>query len=218
MDNMALTPDLRTYIDKVIQELPKKFAVDDDLIPNLLDRIYNNFYSKFGSSIAESCIDLWDTHQNRVLTHVFLTIAHDYEIIWRQKNNEMYVFKTLCNPQSFDIVDFNTILHMRAAVELRLKSQFRYMPYKEYLKTPYWKSVRAEAHKVHNGKCAMCNAGDKLHVHHKTYKHARGGEHLHIKKELELLCEKCQQQEHVMEGIGEKWGIVEPRNTKVNIV
>jgi len=216
MANMALIPDLRAYIDNIIREYPTKFVVDDCDVSGLLDRIYKNFYSKFGLTIAESCIDLWDTHQDRVMTHVFLCIAHDYEMKWREKNYELTTLKILANPDSFDAVDFNTIVYMKPVVELRLKSLFRYMNYKEYLKTPYWKAVRSEAHKVHKGECKRCKASDKLQVHHKSYKHSRGGEHLHVKDELELLCSKCHHSEHKVEGIGEKWGNVE-RHKKVNI-
>jgi hypothetical protein len=66
------------------------------------------------------------------------------------------------------------------------------LPYGVYLKTAHWQRVRAEALKRAEGRCMMCNAGQGLEVHHRTYKN-RGMER---PADVVVLCGSCHGRHH----------------------
>jgi hypothetical protein len=67
------------------------------------------------------------------------------------------------------------------------------LPYKEYLQTDHWKSLKKKALVLAGNSCALCQTKDKqLHVHHKTYKN-RGKE---TQKDLIVLCKDCHAKFH----------------------
>lgn len=70
--------------------------------------------------------------------------------------------------------------------------QLKTMPYKEYLQTEEWQSIRIKALKRFGFKCHVCNSTKKLNVHHKTYEN-RGNENLN---DLIVLCEDCHAKYH----------------------
>lgn len=61
------------------------------------------------------------------------------------------------------------------------------IPYKEYLLTEHWKTIRKRKLRKANYKCELCNSTEKLNVHHKTYEN-RGCEK---DEDLIVLCEDC---------------------------
>ena len=61
------------------------------------------------------------------------------------------------------------------------------MPYKEYLQTDHWKSVRKQALFRAKYKCQLCSNKENLNVHHNTYKN-RGEEK---DEDLIVLCQNC---------------------------
>lgn len=71
-------------------------------------------------------------------------------------------------------------------------AQYKTMPYKEYLLTPYWKRFADEARKCARYKCNLCNGSGILHVHHKTYE-TRGEEKF---DDVIVLCERCHAKFH----------------------
>jgi hypothetical protein len=66
------------------------------------------------------------------------------------------------------------------------------MPYVDYLKTDHWKRTRIAAVERATGRCQLCNAGQSLHVHHRTYE--RRGEEL--PEDLTVLCADCHRMFH----------------------
>lgn len=88
--------------------------------------------------------------------------------------------------------DATTIAHLRA------------LPYEEYLKTTYWKRLRALMLLLYHRSCQSkrCNTGwmepyfgtdtRYLHIHHMTYKR-RGHEQL---QDLRVLCDDCHRIAH----------------------
>ena len=70
----------------------------------------------------------------------------------------------------------------------------RIMPYKEFLKTNYWQTVRNYVLWKRSYVCELCNAADNLNVHHATYQH-RGCEFNHL-NELKVLCRSCHAKFH----------------------
>ena len=74
------------------------------------------------------------------------------------------------------------------------KSIILRMPYNEFLKTPYWKTI-AEAVKDRDGnKCQRCGAEKRLHVHHLNYQHH--GDELNHFDDLVTLCRNCHKEVH----------------------
>jgi hypothetical protein len=66
------------------------------------------------------------------------------------------------------------------------------MPYGQYLRTPHWRKVRDEALNRAQGRCALCNATDRLQVHHRTYER-RGCER---PADVVVLCDDCHGRHH----------------------
>lgn len=78
------------------------------------------------------------------------------------------------------------------------KSIILRMPYSEFLKTPYWKSI-AETVKDRDGnKCKRCGSNKRLHVHHLSYQHH--GDELNHLEDLVTLCRTCHKEVHDEEG------------------
>lgn len=63
----------------------------------------------------------------------------------------------------------------------------RSLPYREYLKTEHWQSVRLSALQAAEFRCMLCYGDDSLDVHHRTYKR-RGCER---KSDVIALCRRC---------------------------
>lgn len=70
----------------------------------------------------------------------------------------------------------------------RLKS----MPYKEYLQTDHWLSLRYQTLKIAGFRCQLCNKSGSLQVHHRTYER-RGSEEV---SDLISLCPDCHAKFH----------------------
>jgi 5-methylcytosine-specific restriction endonuclease McrA len=68
----------------------------------------------------------------------------------------------------------------------------RRMPYKEYLQTEHWQKVRQTALDHAKHRCQLCNASERLQVHHRTYER-RGCEEL---IDLTVLCSYCHAKHH----------------------
>lgn len=64
------------------------------------------------------------------------------------------------------------------------------LPYREFLKTEYWRSVKLAVYRIRGRACGKCgkNRGT-IDVHHKSYAHH--GEELTHLDDLILLCRKC---------------------------
>lgn len=71
------------------------------------------------------------------------------------------------------------------------------MTYKEFLETPYWSAISLYAKSRVKFKCQLCNCGDDLNTHHKTYER-HGYEHFPdvIKSDLIVLCQDCHSKFH----------------------
>ena len=68
------------------------------------------------------------------------------------------------------------------------------MPYKEFLKTPYWKII-SEFQKYNAGyECVICGSKNILNVHHTTYKN-HGDEITHV-EDLITVCRECHKAIH----------------------
>ena len=67
--------------------------------------------------------------------------------------------------------------------------------YDTYLRSPVWAAKRYEALSRAGDRCQLCNRGDNLDVHHRTYERFGGGE---IPADLTVLCRRCHQLFHAV--------------------
>jgi hypothetical protein len=67
-------------------------------------------------------------------------------------------------------------------------------PYKDFLQTRYWKTIRMYVMASRGNKCQLCNSTNNLNVHHSTYAN-HGREHDHL-EDLILLCRPCHAKFH----------------------
>ena len=74
--------------------------------------------------------------------------------------------------------------------------------YPQYLLTPHWQKVRAEAIARAKGRCQLCNIKASLEVHHRTY--VRKGKEL--PEDVVALCDPCHEGFHKMSHV-QKHGI-----------
>jgi len=66
------------------------------------------------------------------------------------------------------------------------------MSYQEYLQTPEWAAKRQQILIRDEHRCRVCNGGEQLNVHHRTYER-RGDEDLN---DLTTLCQPCHEYFH----------------------
>lgn len=72
--------------------------------------------------------------------------------------------------------------------------QIRRMPYKEFLKTPYWKIISEFQKYESDYCCVICGSKTNLNVHHTTYKN-HGNEALNL-EDLITVCRDCHRKIH----------------------
>ena len=77
--------------------------------------------------------------------------------------------------------------------EQEIAEKIKLMDYKEFLQTPYWKTISSFL-KIKKQKCEICGNAYNLHTHHKTYDHH--GYELEFMEDLQVICETCHQKLH----------------------
>jgi hypothetical protein len=68
------------------------------------------------------------------------------------------------------------------------------MPYQEFLKSPYWKTIATFIKTSNKGCCFLCGKKSKLDVHHTTYKNH--GNEINNIEDLIPLCRVCHKKVH----------------------
>lgn len=76
----------------------------------------------------------------------------------------------------------------------RIIQRIKKMPYKEFLRTPYWRIISAFEKYEAGRRCAICGSTKMLNVHHKTYIH-HGSEAVHL-DDLVTVCRECHKAIH----------------------
>ena len=94
---------------------------------------------------------------------------------------------------------------LEAAVNGCNSAKKKYLPtseekreeYKSLLQTQEWQDYRKAVIAYYGSKCQKCGATDNLHVHHNAYqKSAAILPWGYYYKDLQVLCEKCHNEEH----------------------
>jgi hypothetical protein len=116
----------------------------------------------------------------------------------KERNTEIYI-ESYLNPSSHWIPDtpkyerYKTIFHSYVD-NAKVKIHILQMKYRDFLETPYWKTV-AEHKKYKAGyRCELCNSTGSLNVHHKTYEHH--GDEINNLNDLVVLCKSCHEKFH----------------------
>ncbi len=73
--------------------------------------------------------------------------------------------------------------------------KLKVMPYKDFLQTPYWKTVSNYVRYRRNYKCQLCGSSVSSNVHHRDYVR-HGEEHKYWDTDLILLCQDCHSKFH----------------------
>ncbi len=83
------------------------------------------------------------------------------------------------------LVDSRSTEQQKNAAYRRMKN----MPYQDFLKTAYWKTIRDYVVHRHNGNCQSCLSSRAIDVHHRTYRN-HGREHINL-GDLMPVCRQC---------------------------
>lgn len=75
-----------------------------------------------------------------------------------------------------------------------ISSHIKSMDYRDFLRTPYWKTISAHTKYRAGYRCQLCNGRMRLVTHHRDYS-IHGHEHAHM-NELTVLCNDCHQKFH----------------------
>lgn len=97
-------------------------------------------------------------------------------------------------PKAGEPKELTPVSAMLPNVMAPLSQDVRFMKYREFLKTGYWRDVRKAMYKRHGRRCSVCYCGGMIDVHHKSYVH-HGDELQHL-DDLVLLCRVCHGNEH----------------------
>lgn len=75
--------------------------------------------------------------------------------------------------------------------------------YEAYLRSPTWRAKRQLALSAAGNRCQLCNAAERLDVHHRTYERFGGDE---LPGDLTVLCRPCHDHFHAKPKPGRKRG------------
>lgn len=75
-----------------------------------------------------------------------------------------------------------------------LKDYICSMDYYDFLKTPYWKAIAEKVKYKANHRCQICNSGENLNVHHRSYENH--GDELRHMEDLICICKNCHEKHH----------------------
>ncbi len=105
-----------------------------------------------------------------------------------------YVVKRLAEKTKPNVE--KTIQSFQRCIALH-SEELRSIPYKQFLRSPYWKAFSSERKAMSGNKCESCNISDNLEVHHLDYKH-RGSDHLFLDFTI-VLCSSCHKRRHKLD-------------------
>lgn len=122
-------------------------------------------------------------------------LSEDLIVYTNLKNNESYeIFYLPYNELECYFIDEDDEGHMlRARIkfkDIRITFRYKYVNYKEYIKSEEWKHKRKQVLERDKFKCRLCGAKGTeytLHIHHNSYDNL-GNEPL---EDLITLCKEC---------------------------
>jgi hypothetical protein len=88
----------------------------------------------------------------------------------------------------------NSFNNLKATISQDEINTLKRMKYKDFLNTPYWRTVRNYIAVLNNKKCSQCYSNKCLDCHHRTYVHR--GEEIFYLEDLTLLCRVCHDKYH----------------------
>lgn len=121
-----------------------------------------------------------------IIALIFLYVIID-SFIWLNKPKKYKEYKGT-NTEFKDRVN-----KLNKEILLNQRHKNRKIPYKEYLKTDHWQTIRKNALSRAGYKCQLCsNKNLRLNVHHNNYRNLWH----ETPQDLIVLCEKCHKKFH----------------------
>lgn len=121
-------------------------------------------------------------------------------IIEQQERNKDIFIKKYLNPDfkwKKGINDYEKIQILKNyCLDPEVIDYIKNLPYKDFLLTPYWKTIKKYKEFKQDYICQLCGneSRGKIHIHHPSYK-IRGYEIFNLDK-LTVLCENCHEKFH----------------------
>lgn len=147
--------------------------------------------------VCKNCKDV--VEQQRRFDQEIEVIRHaDALKARRRANTEIYINEYLNPDYEFDdsLKLWQKWELINCDIEPEIVAEYiKRMNYHEFLKTPYWKTVRDKKLKKAEYTCQVCGRNNvQLNIHHTTYS-IRGYEHKNLDK-LTCLCADCHNRHH----------------------
>lgn len=164
--------------DLVLMKLHKKHAKIECLIESKDGGTYLSEFNDIGKTLFDEWLIVY-TEGNNESCDIFHFAYEDLECIFVDTDDDKeYVLRTR--------IKFK---------DTRITFRYKYVDYKEYIKSEEWKHKRKEVLERDKFKCRLCGAKGteyNLHVHHNSYNNL-GNEPL---EDLITLCKECHEIYH----------------------
>lgn len=158
--------------------LKKRFRTIECFIEFEENDCFLGDFKDLGSTALSNILVVYADSKDSEDTDIFYFRYRDLEYILISKNNKNNILKV-------------KIKFKKAIITFR----YKYVDYKEYIKSEEWKVKRKEVLERDKFKCRLCGAKGteyNLHVHHNSYDNL-GNEPL---EDLITLCKKCHETYH----------------------
>ncbi len=120
-----------------------------------------------------------------------LNLARNIDKLFIFLESKMKSFYFTIEKEKTELKNFESYKDYLTEEEIKkLKS----LPYKEYLKSEHWKTIREYKLIDVGRRCQICNSPNKLAVHHRCYNSL--GEEFNNMHDLTVLCYKCHSRVH----------------------
>lgn len=113
---------------------------------------------------------------------------------WRFINHFLVPESDYCSAKTIRAKMIKIAKQSTACDKTILFAVIKKMPYREFLKTVYWKTIAENQKRYAGKKCALCGSDKFLNLHHTTYQN-HGNEIFHL-EDLITVCRDCHKAIH----------------------
>lgn len=199
-EQKILESKIKALKNNILSHIPKTQNMTKDIKLSVLNKIYwcypqlqaQDIFGHLGKQISKLSKDIvvpvYDTGLICCDCGEMLKITSRtaYKILKSNLNNRCKVCEKKRDVERKKFWDLDKSLNAQRIKELKL------LPYKEYLSSQHWQSLRKSMLRRSHYKCQLCNEGGILDVHHRTYEN-KGDEDY---SDLIVLCRNCHSKFH----------------------
>jgi len=173
------------------------FKVPTAELDYIVHRISKNFHAPNSTALATTALSLWITSKDRAHAHQILTVAHDIETEWREKNSIRSFIHIASNPYGYDVVSLAEINNLPKPAKESLKAQLKVLKDEDFFKTPYWRCVNTAALQLYGFECQVriqgtqCGSSRDVEAVYVNLESERGEEHVTFRNDTAIMCEEC---------------------------